>query len=123
MHQNRHEPKRNLWRKPSIRLVRAPLKLVDDVCYFEMTTFQFNWHYPVFPVLLSDEYVIATFLVVWDRQCGTVEIDNDLPGCSCSNGNRTTILVTIMGLTAIGNCAGGDFNYTVHIYLLSCMRL
>ncbi len=59
MHQNRREPKRNLWRKPSIRLVRPLLKLVDDVCYFETTTFQFNWRYPVFPVLLSDEYVIA----------------------------------------------------------------
>ena len=66
MRQDRDEQKMNSWGKPSLRLISPSLKLVHDVCWVETTAFQFNRHYPGFPVFLSDEYIVATFPVAWD---------------------------------------------------------
>ena len=66
MYQNRNEYKINFRRKPFLRYVGSALELTDDACCIETTAFQFNRHYPGFPVLFSDEYMIATFLAGWN---------------------------------------------------------
>ena len=124
MCQNRDKLQRDddLW-EPFVRYFNPALELLQRSTHTEPATLQFDRGYLGRIFFFADKYVVATLLMLWNRQIPTVQIDNNVRLWRSIQTKLASVLIASGNLTVIGHFPGNLLDRATHFAFFSWTRL